>query len=334
MSARVPKITAIAWGLFALAGFIYAQKNQFPWDDYSVADGLTTIHVQGNVYLIHGLGGNVIVQTGDQGVLVVNTGLEQNSAKLIAAVRKLSDKPLQYIINTCVHPDQTGGNDALRKIGTTITGANVTGDIADAASGAQIIAHENVLNRISAPTGQKAAAPFGAWPTITYTHGQKEVYFNEEPVEVRWQPAAHTDGDSLVIFRRSDVVATGDIFDTDSYPLIDVERGGGINGEIEALNTILDIAIPKHEEEGGTYVIPGHGRICDEADVLEYRDMLTIVRDRVRNAIKKGMTLDEVKAAGFTKDYDPRWSAPQGYGTADNFITAVYRSLKTPVVSK
>jgi hypothetical protein len=116
--------------------------------------------------------------------------------------------------------------------------------------------------------------------------------------------------------------------------LIDVERGGGINGEIEALNTILDIAIPKHEEEGGTYVIPGHGRICDEADVLEYRDMLTIVRDRVRNAIKKGMTLDQVRAAGFTKDYDPRWSAQQGYGTADNFVTAVYRSLKTPGVNK
>ena len=216
-------------------------------------------------------------------------------------------------------------------IGVTITGANVTGDIADAGQGAQIIAHENVLNRLSAPTGQKAAAPTGAWPTDTYVSGQKEVFFNEEPVEVRWQPAAHTDGDSLVIFRRSDVVATGDVFSTDSYPFIDVERGGGVQGEIDALNNIIDIAIPKHEEEGGTYIIPGHGRICDEFDVVEYRDMVTIVRDRVQNAIKKGMTLEAIMSAGFTKDYDARWSAKEGPGSANTFVAAVYRSLKTSV---
>jgi cyclase len=311
----------------ALAGLAFAQKNQAPWDDYRVEGDITTIHVQGNVYMIHGLGGNVAVQIGDSGVLVVNAGLAQNSDRLIAAIRKISDKPLQYIIDTCTHPDQTGGNEAVRKIGITITGANVTGDIADAGQGAQIIAHENVLNRLSAPTGQKAVAPAGAWPTDTYTSGQKEVYFNEEPVEVRWQPAAHTDGDSLVIFRRSDVVATGDIFTTDSYPFIDVERGGGIQGEIDALNNIIDIAIPKHEEEGGTYIIPGHGRICDEFDVVEYRDMVTIVRDRVQNAIKKHMTLEQIRAAGFTKDYDARWSAKEGPGTADSFVTSIYRSL-------
>jgi cyclase len=317
----------ITLGTLGIAGVVHAQKNQSPWDDYRVEGDLTTIHVQGNVYMIHGLGGNVAVQIGDTGVLVVNTGLAQNSGKLIAAIRKLSDKPLQYIISTCAHPDQTGGNEALRKIGVTITGANVTGDIADAGQGAQIIAHENVLDRLSAPTGQKAAAPTGAWPTDTYVSGQKEVFFNEEPVEVRWQPAAHTDGDSLVIFRRSDVIATGDVFNTDSYPFIDVERGGSVQGEIDSLNNIIDIAIPKHEEEGGTYIIPGHGRICDEFDVVEYRDMVTIVRDRVRNAIKKGMTLEQIKAAGFTKDYDHRWSAREGPGTGVNFVTSVYRSL-------
>ena len=318
---------AVAIGIFANISLAFAQKSQFPWDDYRVEGNLTTVHVQGNVYLIHGLGGNVAVQIGDSGVLVVNTGLQQNSEKLIAEIRKLSDKPLQYIINTCAHPDQTGGNEAVRNIGVTITGANVTGDIADAGQGAQIIAHENVLNRMSAPTGQKAAAPGGAWPTDTYVSGQKEVYFNEEPVEVRWQPAAHTDGDSLVIFRRSDVVATGDVFNTDSYPFIDVERGGSVQGEIDALNNIIDIAIPKHEEEGGTYIVPGHGRICDEFDVVEYRDMVTIVRDRIQNAIKKHMTLEQIRAAGFTKDYDARWSAREGSGTADNFVASVYRSL-------
>jgi glyoxylase-like metal-dependent hydrolase (beta-lactamase superfamily II) len=327
MANRRWNSAAIALGILGIAGVLQAQKNQFPWDDYRVEGELTTIHVQGNVYMIHGLGGNVAVQIGDTGILVVNTGLEQNSGKLIAAIRKLSDKPLQYIINTCAHPDQTGGNQALRKIGVTITGANVTGDIADAGEGAQIIAHENVLNRMSAPTGKIAAAPSGAWPTDTYVSGQKEVFFNEEPVEVRWQPAAHTDGDSLVIFRRSDVIAAGDIFNTDSYPFIDVERGGSIQGEIDALNNIIDIAIPKHEEEGGTYIIPGHGRICDEFDVVEYRDMVTIVRDRIQNAIKKRMTLDQIQAAGFTKDYDARWSAAEGPGKAGNFVASIYRSL-------
>jgi glyoxylase-like metal-dependent hydrolase (beta-lactamase superfamily II) len=322
------KSAVVVFGILAAAGIAHAQKNQFPWDDYRVEGDLTTIHVQGNVYMLHGLGGNVAVQIGDTGVLVVNTGLSQNSARLIAAIRKLSDAPLQYIINTCAHPDQTGGNEAVRNIGVTITGANVTGDIADAGQGAQIIAHENVLNRLSAPTGQKAAAPAGAWPTDTYVSGQKEVFFNEEPVVAVWQPAAHTDGDSLVIFRRSDVVAAGDIFNTESYPFIDVERGGSIQGEIDALNNIVDIAIPKHEEEGGTYIIPGHGRISDEFDVVEYRDMVTIVRDRVQNAIKKGMTLEQVRAAGFTKDYDSRWSAKDGPGTADNFVSSIYRSLK------
>jgi cyclase len=329
MAKLMFKSTAAAVGIFAIAGLLFAQKNQFPWDDYRVEGDLTTIHVQGNVYMIYGLGGNVAVQIGDTGILIVNTGLPQNSDRLIAAIRKLSDKQLQYIVDTCVHPDQTGGNEALRKIGVTITGANVTGDIADAGQGAQIIAHENVLDRLSAPTGQKAAAPAGAWPTDTYVSGQKEVFFNEEPVEVRSQPAAHTDGDSLVFFRRSDVIVTGDIFSTVSYPFIDVERGGSIQGELDALNNIIDIAIPKHEEEGGTYVIPGHGRICDEFDVVEYRDMVTIVRDRIQNAIKKGMTLEQVKTAGFTKDYDARWSAKDGPGTADSFVASIYRSLKS-----
>jgi cyclase len=314
-------------GLFSAANSTYAQKNQAPFDSYSVDGDLTTIHVQGNVYVIQGAGGNVAVQIGEMGVVVVDTGLEQNAGKLLAAIRKLSDKPIQYIINTHMHPDHTGGNDAVRKAGVTITGANVAGDLADARQGAQIVAHENVLKRMSAPTGKQASTPFGAWPTVTYVSGQKEVFFNKEPIEVRWQPAAHTDGDSLVVFRRSDVIAAGDIFVTTSYPFIDVERGGGIQGEIDALNNILDIAIPEHEEEGGTYIIPGHGRICDEYDLLEYRDMVTIIRDRIQNDIKKGMTLEQIKSSRPTKDYDPRWSAKQGFGTADNFVTSVYKSL-------
>jgi len=283
--------------------------------------------VQGNVYMIAGAGGNITVQIGEMGVLVVDTGLGSMSDKVIAALRKLSNKPLQYIVNTHFHQDHTGGNEAIRKAGVTITGANVTGNLTDARVGAQIIAHENVLDRMSAPTGKQAPTPADSWPTETYTSGQKEVFFNDEPVQVIYQPSAHTDGDSLVFFRHSDVISTGDIFVTTSFPFLDLEHGGSIQGEIDALNRILDLTIPKHDEEGGTYVIPGHGRICDEFDVVEYRDMVTIIRDRVQAAIKKGMTLEQVKEAGYTKDYDVRYDTKTGFGSAGSFIEAVYKSL-------
>jgi cyclase len=307
--------------LFAgLSPIVSGQPGTAPGD-------LDVLKVQGNVYMIAGAGGNITVQIGDMGVLIVDTGLAADSAQVIAAIRKLSAKPLQYIINTHFHADHTGGNEALRKAGVTITGANVTGNLTDARQGAQIIAHENVLDRMSAPTGKESPTPPDAWPTETYTEGQKEVYFNEEPVQVIYQPAAHTDGDSLVFFRHSDIISTGDIFVTTSFPFIDIDHGGSIQGEIDALNRIIDIAIPKHEEEGGTYIIPGHGRICDEFDVVEYRDMVTIIRDRVEAAIKKGMTLEQVKAAGYTKDYDARYDTKSRIGGADSFIEAVYKSL-------
>ena len=291
------------------------------------AQELLTLKVQGNVYLISGAGGNIAVQTGDQGVLVVDTGLAAMSDKVVAAIKKLSDKPIQYIINTHVHADHTGGNEAVRKSGLTYVGANVTGNLTDAGVGAQIWAQDNVLKRMSAPTGVQAPAPFGSWPTETYISGRKQIFFNGEPIEIIHQPAAHTDGDSLVIFRRSDVVVTGDIFVTTSFPFIDLERGGSIQGEVDALNNIMEIAIPGLQDEGGTYIIPGHGRICDQPDLLEYRDMVTIIRDRVQAAVKKGMTLQQVKAARLTHDYDGRYGAKSGPGTGDAFVESIYRSL-------
>jgi len=319
-SFQVLNVLPAALLLAGLSPVVSAQSGTAPAD-------LDVLRVQGNIYMIAGAGGNITVQVGDMGVLVVDTGLAADSGKVIAAIRKISTKPLQYIINTHFHPDHTGGNEAVRKAGVTITGANVTGNLTDARQGAQIIAHENVLDRMSAPTGKESPTPPDAWPTETYTAGQKEVYFNEEPVQVIFQPAAHTDGDSLVFFRHSDVISTGDIFVTTSFPFIDIDHGGSIQGEIDALNRIIDIAIPKHEEEGGTYIVPGHGRICDEFDVVEYRDMVTIIRDRVQAAIKKGMTLEQIKAAGYTKDYDARYDTKARIGGADSFIEAVYKSL-------
>ena len=288
---------------------------------------IQSLKVQGNVYLLTGAGGNVVVQVGDQGVLVVDTGLAQTADKLLAAIRKISDKPIQYILNTHMHPDHTGGNDVIRKAGATFTGANVTGNLTDAAVGAQVFAQDNVLKRMSAPTGKQAAMPFGDWPTETYLSARKQMFFNGEPVEMIHQPAAHTDGDSLVWFRRSDVIVAGDIVVTTTYPFIDVDRGGSIQGEVDALNNLLDMAVAGHQDEGGTYIVPGHGRIYDKPDLLEFRDMVTIIRDRVQASIKKGMTLEQVKAAGLTKDYDAQYSAKSGFGTKDMFVEAVYKSL-------
>ncbi len=308
------KLTAVVLILSCLAITARAQEVQ-------------TIPVQGNVYLITGAGGNIAVQIGDQGVLVVDTGLAGTSDKVLAAIRKLSTKPIQYVLNTHVHADHTGGNEAIRKAGATFTGANVTGNLVDVSVGAQLFAQDNVLQRMNAPSGSQPPVPTANWPTETYISGQKAMSFNNEPVIMMHQPHAHTDGDSLVFFRRSDVIVAGDIFVTTTYPFIDLERGGSIQGEIDALNTILELAVPGHQDEAGTYIIPGHGRICDAPDLLEFRDMVTIIRDRIQASIKKGMTLDQVKAAGLTKDYDARYSAKSGIGTSDRFVEAVYKSL-------
>ena len=289
---------------------------------------IQTLKVQGNVYLLTGAGSNIAVQIGDTGVLVVDTGKAETAEKVVAAIRRLSDKPIQYIVNTHMHDDHTGGNDVVRKAGLTYVGANITGNLTDAGVGAQVYAHDNVLKRMSAPTGVQAAVPFGSWPTETYLSDRKQMFFNGEPIEIIHQPAAHTDGDSIVFFRRSDVVVAGDIYDTTSYPFIDLERGGSIQGEINALNNLLELAIPGYQDEGGTYIIPGNGFISDRPDLLEYRDMVTIVRDRIQSAIKKGMTLEQVKAAGLTKDYDNRYGAKSGSSrTGVTFVEAIYKSL-------
>ena len=289
------------------------------------------LHVQGNVYMLAGAGGNITVQIGDDGVLLVDTSYEQMSPKVVAAIRTLSNKPIRYIINTHVHEDHIGGNAPIAKLGATIAGGNMG---LGANTGAAIIAHENVLNRMSAPTGQQATSPSAAWPTDTYFTKKKELFFNGEAIEIIHQPSAHTDGDSIIFFRRSDVVSAGDLFLTTAFPVIDLQRGGNIHGIVEALNHILDITIPKDKQEGGTYVIPGHGRLCDEADVLEYRDMVTIVRDRIQDMVTRGMTLEQVKAARPTLDYDGRYGAKTGSWTTDMFIDAVYRNLSTKTKSQ
>jgi glyoxylase-like metal-dependent hydrolase (beta-lactamase superfamily II) len=276
--------------------------------------------------MLVGAGGNITVQIGKDGVLVVDTGLERMSDKVLAEIKKLSSGTIRYIVNTHVHPDHVGGNQKIAAAGGEIVGGNFAAQVG-ASTGAVIVAHENVLNRMSAPTGTQAPTPSAAWPADTFFTNQKNLFFNGEAVQLIHQPAAHTDGDTMVFFRRSDVISAGDIFMTNSYPIVDLKTGGNIQGVIAGLNRIIELSVPADKQEGGTYVIPGHGRLCDQADVVEYRDMTTIIRDRVQDMIKKGMTLEQVKAAKPTRDYDPLYGTDKGFWTTDMFVEAVYKSL-------
>ncbi|HEY4709765.1 MAG TPA: MBL fold metallo-hydrolase [Candidatus Acidoferrales bacterium] len=279
------------------------------------------LHVQGRVYMFVGGGSNITVQLGDEAVVLVDAGTAQRSEQVLAAIRTLSQKPIEFIVNTSVDQDHTGGNQSLAQAGHYNTG------LAGEQPGASIVAHLHVLDRMSAPpAGNEPAAPQESWPTDTYDNDRWDL-FNDEAIVIEHPHAAHTDGDSIVFFRRSDVVSVGDIFTPEHYPAIDSARGGSIKGEIDALNQIIDIVVPREGEEAGTYVIPGHGRLCDRAVVTNYRDMVTIVRDRIEDLVKKGKTLEQVKAAKPTFDYDGIYGADTGPWATDTFVEAVYRDL-------
>jgi glyoxylase-like metal-dependent hydrolase (beta-lactamase superfamily II) len=280
--------------------------------------------------MISGAGGNITVQVGEQSVTVVNTGLAPMSDKVIGAIHALTEKPIYTILVTSLDEDLIGGNASFSKAGwATPNSDNIPfgHDVSDILalkfpSGAAIIANINVLNRMSAPTGQKSPVPSELWPTDTYDADFWRMY-NSEEIYLYHPPVAHTDGDSFVLFRRSGVISTGDLFNPMvSYPVIDLEKGGGIDGFIDGLNQIIDLLVPEDAEEGGTYVIPGHGRICDRNDVVNYRDMVTILRARIADMVEQGMTLEQVKAADPTSDYDVTGHYA---ATKDQFIEAVYR---------
>jgi glyoxylase-like metal-dependent hydrolase (beta-lactamase superfamily II) len=292
------------------------------------AAALKFAHVQGNIYAVFGAGGNITVQKGPDGVFLVNGGRAADVERTLAAIRAISDGPIRYIVNTDADASNVGGNEKVGLAGSTIAGGNAAGDIGSLGIGATIVAQLNVLNRMSALTGKTAKYSEKAWPTDLYESREKKMFFNGEAIEIQHIASAHSDGDSIVFFRRSDVISTGDLFRSDRYPVIDAGVGGNIQGVVEALNRLVDITVPADKQEGGTYVIPGHGRICDQADVVEYRDMVTILRDRIQDAVKKGKTLDEVKAARLTLDYDPVFGSDSGDWTTAQFIEAVYKSFR------
>jgi len=339
------KYIAIVGATILMFGFVTpttAQRRPHPSADNPpvTIDGnpVEALFVQGSktarVYMVVGAGANITLQVGDEGVLLVDTGSEQLAEQTLATIqhvaKEITDLPIRWIINTHHHPDATGGNEVVARAGEWVaqnisSGGIPVFDQRNAARPATIIAQENVLLRMSAPTGQQAPRSVDAWPLMTYIGHKQDVYFNGEPIEVISMPAAHSDGDSIVFFRHSDVISAGDIFTTTGFPVIDVEAGGTINGIVDALNRIIDIAIPEDHQEAGTYVISGEGRLCDESDVVYYRDMVTIIRDRIADMIARGMTLRQVKAARPTIDYEDRYATSSW--TADMFVEAAYNTL-------
>lgn len=296
--------------------------------DFSAVE-VRSIHVQGNIYMLVGAGGNVTIQVGDDGVLVIDTQFAPMADKLLAEIRRIAgDRPLRWIINTHGHPDHIGGNESIRAVGHTIVGGNVAQDDPRGQVGATVLAHENVqLNMVKA-AGTPMAVKEGDWPTETYIGEGYQFSFNGEAIELIHQPNAHTDGDTMIYFRKSDVLVTGDLYQTETYPLIDKRMGGNFVGLLAALNHMVEITVPLDKQEKGTMVIPGHGRVSDEADVVEYRDMLTAIRTRISDMIQKGMTIDQVKAARPTRDYDGRYGVNLPFWSTAMFLETVYADLK------
>ena len=297
--------------------------------------GLDVVQIRPNFYVIAGAGGNVVVQTGPEGVILVDSGSTAMADKVLAAVRGITTQPIRYIINTSMDPDHVGGNDRLARAGLSIlpgavvAGAGLSDDLVSNSGRASVMAHENVLARMTAATGPQAV-PFALWPTKTFAYRQYSMYLNGEGIQVIHMPAAHTDGNTIVFFRRGDVIATGDIIDTTRWPVIDIKRGGTLQGELDALNRLMDLTIlnvPLQWHPDRTFLVPGHGFVYDKLDLLEYRDAVTVVRDRVLDLLDEGKTLAQVKAANPTLGYRSQYGSDSGPWTTDMFVETIYNEL-------
>jgi cyclase len=326
------KVRTMALGLAGLGAsaaifLVFSARAQQPAN--ALEAELHMVKLQGNVYALLGAGGNIAIQAGSEGVVLVDAGTTEMAPRVLAEIKKISDQPIRQILNTSLRRDHIGGNEILAKAGAYPTGAGPNNPV-NAMTGAPalVVGHENMLTRLSAMKGP-GALPFPLWPADTYIEEHKDFFWNGEAIQLFHEPNAHTDGDSIVFFRKSDVIATGDVFQTTIYPTIDLENGGSLQGIIDALNHIIDLAVPAEREEGGTMIIPGHGRLCDEYEVVDYRDLLTIIRDRIQDSIKKGLTLDQVKKSQPTYDWDGRWGATAGPWTTEMFVEAAYKSLSS-----
>jgi cyclase len=321
----VRKICWAAAAVLALAAGGAFSATAAAQDDGS----LDVVKVRRNFYMIAGAGGNIGVQIGSDGIVLVNAGTAAASERVLAALKKLTDLPIRYIINVDAGPEFVGGNEKLSRAGYTIF-TNALGNAAAVAAmtnggGASILSHDSVLRRMSADTAAKYSN--GAMPSEAFFTPRKALRMNDEGIEVLYQPAAHSNADSFALFRASDVLVTGDVMDMTSFPVIDLANGGSIQGEVDALNRLIDLTIaptPFIYKDVGTYVIPGHGRVSEQMEVVDYRDMVVLVRDVVADLMKQGKTLDQIKAARPALPYETRYGAK---GSTNAFVEAVYKSL-------
>ncbi|HTI66902.1 MAG TPA: hypothetical protein VL460_05065 [Caulobacteraceae bacterium] len=289
-------------------------------------EGMITI--QNGIYVLQGPDGNVTVQIGPEGSVVIDSARKAQAAELVAALKALvGPHTIRFVFTTNGDPERAEAAYDVRKSGKAIFGGNVAGQASDLAGEAVHMSHQAVLDRLSG-IGKDKAVDETEWPKETYAEEDYDFHFNDEGVQFFHAPAAHTDGDSVVFFRRSDVVVAGDLWDTGAYPRIDTAHGGTVQGVLDGLNHVVELTIPGNKQEGGTLVVPGRGRPGDEAEVVEYRDMVTIIRDRIKDMADKGMTLDQIKAAKPSFDYDGRYGSTTGPWTTDMFISAVYEGVK------
>jgi glyoxylase-like metal-dependent hydrolase (beta-lactamase superfamily II) len=332
---RIAVALALMFGAFPYVG-AQSPPGRASESRASESGAPDVVQLRPNVHLIGGAGGNIVVQVGPEGVVLVDSGTTAAADSVLAAVRTITPLPIRYIINTSSDADHVGGNEKLAKAGLTIlagavaAGAGLGDDLMTNAGGASVLAHENVLTRMSAPTGQQAPFPAALWPTKTFAYRQYSMYLNGEGIQVIHQPAAHTDGDTIVFFRRSDVIVTGDIIDTTRFPFIDVTRGGTAQGELDALNRLMDMSIhnlPVQWYPDRTLLVPGHGHVYDKLDLLEYRDAITVVRDRIQDLLDQKRTVAQVKAANPTLGYRSQYGTDSGPWTTDMFVETIYNEL-------
>jgi len=329
------RILAAIWAIAIAAGLSFHGAGQRAVARQEKSGGLDVVQLRSNFYVIGGAGGNIVVQTGPDGVILVDSGRTAMADEVLATIRRLTPLPIRYIINTSMDADHVGGNDKLARAGLSIlpgavaAGAGLNDDLVSNSGRASVLAHENVQTRMTAATGPQAV-PSGLWPTKTFAFRMYSMYLNGEGIQVIHMPAAHTDGDTIVFFRRGDVIATGDVIDTTRWPFIDTKRGGTVQGELDALNRLMDLSIhnlPIQWHPDRTFLVPGHGFVYDKLDLLEYRDAVTVVRDRVQDLIDQGRSLAQVKAANPTLGYRSQYGADTGEWTTDMFVEVIYNEL-------
>ncbi len=284
-----------------LAMEVFAQR------DFSKVE-IIPVKITENIYMLKGSGGNIGICTGDKGVLMIDSQFAPLSDKIKTAIRKLSNQPIHYLVNTHWHGDHTGGNE------------NMNSDEV------LLVAHNNVYERMNKKNLMKAftqavpAAPGKALPEITFSD-KMNIHFGEEVVMVFHVDNAHTDGDAMVYFANSNVLHMGDTFFNGRYPYIDLSSGGSVDGVLNAINT----AIMLTDED--TKIIPGHGALSNKKELLKYREVVQTVRDRVRDAIKNGKSLEEIQAAKLNADYDEAWGS--GFISGEKIVDIMYTSLTT-----